>query len=241
MRRSRTNRTQHPRPFDRSVLVSSKEAERDETSLVERRTTRLLHSFRSLSAHKTLALAWHSLSAHKTDCDLVSRTAGGGRIYIAAERVPRKLPRYSWHLGCILLKMPAISLRTGHVPDLDRLGDHGAIHRIGDAFGYWSEQMTSKCVGVLISLPCESRMPLLLTVSGGGLLCCGLASSCLIMPALPPQPAAVALHRLPARGPRPEGSRGRRLRQLTQPRPQVHAANGVGAAHQRGWDAALAL
>ena len=24
-----------------------------------------------------------------------------------------KLPRYRWHLGCILLKMPAISLRTG--------------------------------------------------------------------------------------------------------------------------------
>ena len=25
----------------------------------------------------------------------------------------RKLPRYRWHLGCILLKMPAMSLRTG--------------------------------------------------------------------------------------------------------------------------------
>ena len=25
-----------------------------------------------------------------------------------------KLPRYRWHLGCILLKMPAISLRTGN-------------------------------------------------------------------------------------------------------------------------------
>ena len=23
------------------------------------------------------------------------------------------LPRYRWHLGCILLKMPAVSLRTG--------------------------------------------------------------------------------------------------------------------------------
>ena len=216
MRRSRTNRTQHPRPFDRSVLVSSKEAERHESRRKKKNETPALvrHSICSQNS-------WHSLCSRclcsQTDCDLVSRTAGGGRIYIAAERVP------------------------GHVPDLDRLGDHGAIHRIGDAFGYWSEQMTSKCVGVLISLPCESRMPLLLTVSGGGLLCCGLASSCLIMPALPPQPAAVALHRLPARGPRPEGPRGRRLRQLTQPRPQVHAANGVGAAHQRGWDAALAL
>ena len=29
-----------------------------------------------------------------------------------------KLPRYHWHLSCILLKMPAISLRTGIVsPD----------------------------------------------------------------------------------------------------------------------------
>ena len=26
-----------------------------------------------------------------------------------------KLPRYRWHLGCILLKMPAISFRTGEV------------------------------------------------------------------------------------------------------------------------------
>ena len=25
-----------------------------------------------------------------------------------------KLPRHRWHLGCILLKMPAISLLTGH-------------------------------------------------------------------------------------------------------------------------------
>ena len=25
----------------------------------------------------------------------------------------RKLPRHRWHLGCILLEMPAISLRTG--------------------------------------------------------------------------------------------------------------------------------
>ena len=31
-----------------------------------------------------------------------------------------KLPRYHWHLGCILLKMPAISLRTGIV-STDRL------------------------------------------------------------------------------------------------------------------------
>ena len=28
----------------------------------------------------------------------------------------RKLPRYRWHLGCILLKMPAISLSTGNLP-----------------------------------------------------------------------------------------------------------------------------
>ena len=32
-----------------------------------------------------------------------------GRIVAAR----RKLPRYRWHLGCILLKMPAISLLTG--------------------------------------------------------------------------------------------------------------------------------
>ena len=36
-------------------------------------------------------------------------------------------PRYRWHLGCILLKMPAISLRTGN---LWRTG-----HDIGSNFG----------------------------------------------------------------------------------------------------------
>ena len=28
-----------------------------------------------------------------------------------------KAPRYRWHLGCILLEMPAISLRTGNQDD----------------------------------------------------------------------------------------------------------------------------
>ena len=34
----------------------------------------------------------------------------------AFDAAGRKLPRYRWHLGCILLKMSAISLRTGPEP-----------------------------------------------------------------------------------------------------------------------------
>ena len=34
-------------------------------------------------------------------------------------RVRGKLPRYRYHLSCILLKMAAISLRTGELPDVD--------------------------------------------------------------------------------------------------------------------------
>ena len=30
-----------------------------------------------------------------------------------AKPFPRKAPRYRWHLGCILLKMPAVPLLTG--------------------------------------------------------------------------------------------------------------------------------
>eukprot|EP01045_Picozoa_sp_COSAG04_P015498 COSAG04_NODE_1227_length_7681_cov_5.724083_5_plen_88_part_00 len=46
---------------------------------------------------------------------------------IAWTRYVGKLPRHRWHLGCILLKMPAISLRTGN---LWRTG-----HDIGSNFG----------------------------------------------------------------------------------------------------------
>ena len=32
-----------------------------------------------------------------------------------------KSPRYCWHLSCILPRVPAISLRTGHLPARDRV------------------------------------------------------------------------------------------------------------------------
>ena len=46
------------------------------------------------------------------------RVHGDGGIVLTAVgnghgEEPGKLPRYRWHLGCILLKMPAISLLTG--------------------------------------------------------------------------------------------------------------------------------
>ena len=42
----------------------------------------------------------------------------GMRMRSAFPELRRKSPRYRWHLGCILLKMPAISLPTGKMARL---------------------------------------------------------------------------------------------------------------------------
>ena len=64
--------------------------------------------------------------------------AGGENLRTRYEFQPylaqRKLSRYRWHLGCILLKMPAISLRTGAYdivqPDIMHCGGITEMARI---------------------------------------------------------------------------------------------------------------
>ena len=53
-------------------------------------------------------LSWGSLAAF----GILAGLSGG---VLQGMFGARKLPRYRWHLGCILLKMPAISLLTGGV------------------------------------------------------------------------------------------------------------------------------
>ena len=57
----------------------------------------------------------------------------GAKVTLIEEE--SKLPRYRWHLGCILLKMPAISLRTGTelvVPELEISGPEPKTTLIGE-------------------------------------------------------------------------------------------------------------
>ena len=60
-----------------------------------------------------------SLIATVYDWDQASRDDPMGRVVIPLASIC-KLPQYRWHLGCILLKMPAISLRTGGAEDYGR-------------------------------------------------------------------------------------------------------------------------
>lgn len=43
------------------------------------------------------------------------------------------------------------------VPRQEQLGDPVVCHAIGDASCYWTPQLTKKCIGVIIALPCFAR------------------------------------------------------------------------------------
>jgi len=70
--------------------------------------------------------AQHTVSAATVGLLTVSQTLTVDRCEQPGD-LWGKLPRYCWHLGCILPRVPAISLRTGHVQVSDvsvGVGDH---------------------------------------------------------------------------------------------------------------------
>jgi len=83
-------------------------------------------------------LSAHFSFAHGREAHFRSTAEVFAEATAAFDAQPSKPPRYRWYLGCILLKVPAVSLLTGAAP-MDfvfwRSRENGGLSRAGRPVG----------------------------------------------------------------------------------------------------------